>query len=150
MSEHAARLWAEQLGLVATPLFGRERTDDESRHSALLDGVRASFLMSDEGEDESIEVADWAWSANVHHHVSLKQKQIVVSRASGRAETFERRTVESKLAEFLRYLELDSDSQKIVGVIDHLIRLFRRHRATLRESKKAGIVSDLESFLYLL
>jgi adenine-specific DNA-methyltransferase len=150
MSDQVAKSWAEQLGLIVTPLFGRERRDDELRHSALLDGVRASFLMSNEVADAPVDMADWAWSANVHHHIALQRHQILVTRATGRLETFERISIESKLSEFLRYLELDSDSQKIVGVIDHLVRLFRRHRATLRENKKTRQVSDLESFLYLL
>ncbi len=73
----------------------------------------------------------------------------LIRRNSGSKETLERQSVESRLAEFLRYLELDSDSQKIVGVIDHLIRLFRRHRTTLRQAN-APSPPDLQSFLYLL
>jgi hypothetical protein len=145
--DQASNSWAQQLGLVATPLFGRERPDARQQHLALLDGVRASFLLSD--TDEEIRAAaDWAWSANVRHHVLLKQKQIVVSRVTGSQEVLERRSVESKLAEFLRYLELDADAFKIAGVVDHIIRLFRRHRTSLRE-RKSGI-PDIDSFLYLL
>jgi adenine-specific DNA-methyltransferase len=139
--------WAQQLGLVATPLFGREKADARQQHLALLDGIRASFLLSDT-DDEVSDAADWAWSANVRHHVLLKQRQIVVSRATGSKETLERQSVESKLMEFLRYLELDADAQKIAGVIDHIIRLFRRHRASLRERRIN--VPDIDSFLYLL
>jgi predicted RNA methylase len=132
--------------MVATPLFGRERPDPEMSHLALLDGVRASFLLST--EDDALAPADWAWSANVRHHVLLKQTQIVLSRNSGSAETFERRSVESKLGEFLRYLEIDPGAQKTAGAIDHLIRLFRKHRATLREKRLDA--PHLDSFLYLL
>lgn len=148
MSDQTSNSWAQQLGLVATPLFGRERLDAGQQHLALLDGVRASFLLSDTDEDVSA-APDWAWSSNVRHHILLKQTQVIVSRASGSKETLERRSVESKLAEFLRYLELDADAQKIAGVIDHIIRLFRRHRTSLHE--KLGTKSpDIESFLYLL
>jgi len=110
--------------------------------------VRASFLISDTDEEVS-EAPDWAWSSNVRHHISLKQKQIVVSSSSGLRETFERRSVESKLSEFLRYLEIDSDKPIAVGAIDHLVRTFRKHRATLRSTVYPRL-PELESFLYLL
>src|SRR5262245_32659533 len=120
MTDQAINSWGQQLGLVATPLFGRERTDGAAlRHMALLDGVRSSFLISDESDGDTSAAADWAWSSDVRHHVLLRQKQIVVTRASGSTETLERRSVESKLIDFLHYLELDSDSQKIVGAVDH-------------------------------
>ena len=149
MGDHATNSWAQQLGMVATPLFGRERSDPVLSHLALLDGMRASFLLSVASEDDVSAAADWAWSSNVHHHITLEQSEIVVSRATGSRETFKRLSVESKLEEFLRYLELNSDSQKIVGAIDHLIQLFRRHRATLREKWKQP-PSEIGSFLYLL
>jgi adenine-specific DNA-methyltransferase len=149
MAEQAINSWGQQLGLVATPLFGRERRDVSALgHMALLDGVRASFLISDESDDEHA-AADWAWSSDVRHHVLLRQKQVVVTRASGSRDTLERRSVESKLVDFLRYLELDSDSQKIVGAVDHLLKLFRRHRTTLRQSNVPQ-PPDIQSFLYLL
>lgn len=148
MTDQVINPWAQQLGLVATPLFGRERpTGLAGGHLALLDGVRASFLLSDEADDDA--APDWAWSSDVRHHVLLKQKQVVVTRVSGSKDTFERRSVESKLAEFLRYLEIDSDSEKIVGAIEHLVRLFRRHRTTLHQSNSPA-PPDLQSFLYLL
>jgi adenine-specific DNA-methyltransferase len=149
MSDRITNPWAQQLGLTATPLFGRERPDANHQHLALLDGVRASFLLSSDSSEDISAAPDWAWSSDVRHHILLKQRQIVVTRTSGSKTIFERASVESRLAEFLRYLELDSDSQKIVGVIDHLIRLFRQHRTTLRQAKMSS-VSDLQSFLYLL
>ena len=147
MSKNSAYSWAQQLGHIATPTFGRERPES-GQHFALLDGMRASFLISDTDEDIP-DAADWAWSSNVRHHVSLKQTQIIVSSNSGSKETFARRSVESKLSEFLRYLEIESESPRVVGAIDHLVRIFRKHRATLRAARGAT-TPDLESFLYLL
>lgn len=149
MSDQTAAAWAQQLGLVATPLFGYERPDPALQHLAMLDGVRASFLLSTDSDDDISAAPDWAWSSNVRHHVLLRDKNIIVSRASGSKEALERQSVETKLPEFLRYLELDSDHQKIASVIDHLIRLFRRHRASRTEKQKSDS-ADIESFLYLL
>jgi hypothetical protein len=118
-------------------------------HLAVLDGVRASFLLSRESDEDTSAAADWAWSSDVRHHILLKQQQIIVTRVSGTKETFERQSVESKLIDFLNYLEVDSDAQKIVGAIDHLLRLFRRHRAALRQFNTKQ-PPDLQSFLYLL
>ena len=149
MSDPTTDRWAQQLGLVATPLFGRERPDAAMHHLAVLDGVRASFLLSRESDEDTSAAADWAWSSDVRHHILLKQQQIIVTRVSGTKETFERQSVESKLIDFLNYLEVDSDAQKIVGAIDHLLRLFRRHRAALRQFNTKQ-PPDLQSFLYLL
>lgn len=150
MRDQAATSWAQRLGFVGTSLFGRERADPDEQHFALLDGVRASFLLSRELEDfEAAEAADWAWSSNVLHHVSIKQDQVVVSKTSGAKETFVRRTVESKLADFLRYLESDASSIQAVGAIDHLVQVFRKHRTNLPGNGK-NAVPALQSFLYLL
>jgi adenine-specific DNA-methyltransferase len=148
MSDLAGNRWARELGHIATPLFGYENPNAGLSHLAMLDGVRASFLFSDVDDDTS-SAADWAWSSNVRHHVLLKQEQIVVTRTAGSSQVFQRRSVESKLDEFLRFLELDSDNQKVAGGVDHLIRLFGRHRATLRTRWKKN-PPDLETFLYLL
>jgi adenine-specific DNA-methyltransferase len=151
MSNHIAGDWAkglaQRLGLIRTPLFGRERPDAGERHQALLDGLHASFLVSD--SDEQVPAAaDWAWSSNVRSHVSLQHDQVVVSRTSGSKEIFTRRSVDSKLSEFLRYLEIDPDSHRVMGAIDHLIHVFRKHRTHMQTVSSP--VSDLESFLYLL
>jgi hypothetical protein len=149
MIERARNSWAQRLGLIATALFGRERPNSDYQHLALLDGVRASFLLSTEGGEDIAAAPDWAWSSNVRHHVLLEPKKVIVSSTSGRKDTFDRPSVESKLPEFLRYLELDSDSQKVTSAVDYLVSLFRRHRTTLRERNRRG-APDLESFLYLL
>src|SRR5215831_10273556 len=97
MSDQAGSSWAQQVGLIATPTFGREKPDPDQRHLALLDGVRASFLLSRESDEDLSAAPDWAWSSDVRHHVLLKQKQIIVTRVSGSRETFERQSVEARL-----------------------------------------------------
>src|SRR5208283_5550981 len=62
--------WARLLGLVAVPLFGRDRGNaPEGTHVVLLDG-RASLTLSYGNPDEllpSKRPAQWAWSSNVNH-----------------------------------------------------------------------------------
>jgi adenine-specific DNA-methyltransferase len=142
-----AHSWAGQLGMTATPLFGREMPNGDC-HRALLDGIQASFLLSDEGVDDQIASApDWAWSANVRHHIYLNRERIHLSRSIGTRDVFDRASVEARLPEFLRYLEADN-AAPTTGAIDHIVRTFRKHRAALEGMKSEN--SSLASFLYLL
>ncbi|MCX7429158.1 MAG: N-6 DNA methylase [Planctomycetia bacterium] len=67
------RDWAKRLGLVAVPLFGRDRASDHSgTHCVLLDGALSSLTLSAGGVDELLvtkQPAQWAWSSNVNHAV---------------------------------------------------------------------------------
>ena len=77
-----------------------EAPDDAIQHRALLDGVHASFLLSARSDEDLAAAADWAWSAGVRHHVLIRSKQIVVTRASGSTETLERKSVEADSPSF--------------------------------------------------
>lgn len=77
--------WAATLGLVPVELFGASFRDNSppGNHSALLDGARASFLLSVNSPVESdCDVRSWAWSAHVQHHLTVDpaQKRLVYRR----------------------------------------------------------------------
>lgn len=66
--------WAAGLGLVPVELFGAGFVDraPPGDHFALLDGARASFLLSvGPGADAIGEVRSWSWSSRVQHHIAI-------------------------------------------------------------------------------
>jgi hypothetical protein len=75
--------WARSLGLVATPLFGRDRRAGlPGKHFVLLDGVLSSLVFSQGNAADllgSALLARWAWSANVNHAVVIDRKSGLLS-----------------------------------------------------------------------
>jgi adenine-specific DNA-methyltransferase len=69
--------WADALGLVCVPMFGRAHLHPpQGRHAVLLDGQHGSFLIST--GDIRKAVADqsplsWAWSSNLIHSLILDE-----------------------------------------------------------------------------
>ena len=66
--------WARFLGLVATPLFGKDRhVPLAGNHFVLLDGAFSTLVLSIGGNVADLLrtplLAQWAWSSNVNHAV---------------------------------------------------------------------------------
>lgn len=149
--------WAQKLGLSASPLFGFESQAPKGHHYALLNGVRGSFLLSSEvDQEESLSKApDWAWSSYVRHHVSITNGEVTVRRAAIGVDPdiFTRQTVEKNLETFFQFLELD-ERVPTINVVEHIVSIFRMHREELRSkelrSKELNTEHVLSSFLFLL
>lgn len=74
--------WAEALGLVHVPLFGRGDVPEvRGEHAVLLDGVAASFHIT-ASDDPATALSDtnlrWAWSSNVTHSVAVDKARNVL------------------------------------------------------------------------
>lgn len=140
--------WAKRLGLTANSLFGFEAPRARS-HFVLLDGVGASFLLSEDASlDRWGEVLDCTWSANVRTHVHASSDQITITRLNAReSETFSRRSVEARLPEFLEFIEKSSKRGPLTSV-EHVLTLFRKHKDTVGEGRERDWY--IASFLYLL
>ena len=78
--EGTAGRWAEAFGLAEAPLFEEGEVSAPDRHRVLLDGGQGSFALSEEDEDADAQGADWAWSSNLPHHVSVHSDRVVVTR----------------------------------------------------------------------
>lgn len=147
--------WAKSLGLTPSELFGHEPAlKPAGEHFALLDGVAASFLMS-EGMEQVLEprtALTWAWSANVRAHVTLDPNYVTlhkVARGVGSGERFRRQDVEGRLDAFLESLIADRRSPN-QDVIDTLIQALHKVRVRLR-GRHANLpdVNALQAFLLL-
>lgn len=146
----SAESWAARLGLARTALFGFESQPFGGHHSVLLNGVKGSFLLSAvEDEQPTSTYRDWAWSANVRHHVAIQGDSVVVTApTNNKKERFELSQVERVLDRFFRYLEAD-DSTPSLSVVDHFVRLFRSHQAA-SDAEIGCEAPRLTSFLTLL
>ncbi|MBX6367343.1 MAG: N-6 DNA methylase [Rhodospirillales bacterium] len=129
--------WAGHFGLALTPLFETDSADENGSHNVLLDGGFGSFALSVTKQQlwREEKVADWAWSSNLPHHVTVTDKIVAVTRWDRpHAEVFNRTSVEKQLEAFYTYLTTDRvrSSQRVV---DYVLGLFRRVRSLVAEAK---------------
>ena len=131
-----AQRWADQFGLALAPLFEPREVAVEGSHAVLLDGGYGSFAMSVTEEElwRDQETADWAWSSNLPHHVTVTHNIVAVRRwDTSRAEVLSRSSVESQIEGFYSYLATDR-VQSSQRVVDYVLNLFRRMRSLVADS----------------
>ena len=97
------RLWARHFGLAMAPLFEHE-TEAPGTHAVLLDGANGSFAMSLSDEElwRNPGPANWIWSSDVAHHVTVTAGKVAVLRwdRPADARVFERGSIERNLDRF--------------------------------------------------
>jgi len=143
--------WADQFGLASVPLFGTKEVAAEGCHAVLLDGGYGSFAMSVTNEElwRDEKTADWAWSSNLPHHVTVTDKAVAVTRWDlSQAEVLSRSSVEAQIESFYTYLTEDRvrSSQRVV---DHVLNLFRRMRSLVADARLPDEQS-IDAFLAFL
>ena len=123
--------WATQFGLVSLPLFGTIDSAPVGSHHVLSDGGFGSFALSVSPEQIWKErlCADWSWSCNLPHHVTITDHEVAVVRWDKlNAELFTRRSVERQVSTFYSYLASDRvESNK--RVVDFMLDLYRSIRS---------------------
>ncbi|MBA9068028.1 hypothetical protein FHR71_001763 [Methylobacterium sp. RAS18] len=136
------RCWAQQFGLACAPLFEHEPADAPGDHAVLLDGAYGTFALSVSEEElwRDRRPADWIWSSDVPHHVTVTAAKIAVLRwdRPDAPRVFERRSVERSLERFYGFLN-DDRLRSNRGVVDHLLGFFRRLRSLVHA---AGLPDD--------
>ena len=129
--------WAAHFGLAEVPLFSNGGANTDGSHCVLLDGGYGSFALSDTQEPlwKKGVPANWSWSSNLPHHVTVTDGDIAVVRWDKTdAEIFTRRSVEDRLPEFYDYLANDR-VQSNQRVVEHMIRTFRRVRSLVANAR---------------
>lgn len=129
--DHAEH-WAGRFGLAIAPLFEREMVPAPGAHSVLLDGAYGTFAMS-VSEDElwrTSDPANWAWSSDVPHHVTVTPGKVAVLRwdRPDQVRVFERRSIERNIDGFYDFLTEDR-LRSNRSVVEHLVGFFRRLRS---------------------
>ncbi|MGD0157253.1 MAG: N-6 DNA methylase [Terracidiphilus sp.] len=123
----SAEQWSQQLGMAMVRPFFPIRANVLGDHCAMLDGRRASFAFStvEEPEVSPEDSRNWQWSADLAHHVFATPDFVYVR--SGRDpifRKFQRDTVESRLEEFLGFLDGPRHSA-LPDVVTFLIEEFK-------------------------
>jgi hypothetical protein len=127
-----AQQWANRLGMARVNPFFPAKLVVPGEHSAMLDGRRASFACSTiETPDVLAEDSkNWQWSADLAHHVVITPHTVHVR--SGRDPSFrpfQRESVESRLEDFLTFLD-SSRRSALSDVVSFLVEEFRAIWAT--------------------
>ncbi|RRH90109.1 hypothetical protein EH240_33455 [Mesorhizobium tamadayense] len=123
--------WSQRFGLARSPMFGAEADAGDGYHEVLLDGGYGSFGLSVvEERPNPADVAGWAWSSDLPHHVAVTEKDVQVVRwdAAGEAQLYSLTSVNRDLDAFYRYLCRDRLRSNRT-VVQHLVSLFGRIRS---------------------
>lgn len=123
--------WADRFGLALTPLFGRHDPAPDGDHNVLLDSGYGSFALSLSKQRiwKSRSAADWSWSSNLPHHVTVTDNEVAVVRwDKPEPEIFTPSSVANQMGQFYRYLTYDR-VQSTQRVTDHMLMTFRRVRS---------------------
>jgi hypothetical protein len=128
----SAAQWAQRLGMVMVSPFFPGRSAVPGEHCAMLNGRRASFACStvEAPEISPEDSKNWQWSADLAHHVLITPD--IVHVRSGRDPVFrkfQRDSVESRLEQFLRFLDGPRRSA-LPDVVSFLVEEFRAIWAT--------------------
>lgn len=143
--------WSKRFGLARSPLFGVEGDDGDDRHEVLLDGGYGSFGLSVVEERlDPADVAAWAWSSDLPHHVAVTEKDVQVVRwdAASEPQLYSLNSVARDLDGFYRFLCRDR-LRSNRNVVQHLVSLFGRIRSLVAH---AGIPDDrtIDAFITVL
>lgn len=134
-------MWARQFGLATAPLFEHDESDAQGSHSVLLDGASGTFALSVSEEElwRRPDPANWVWSSDIPHHVTVTPEKVAVLRWDRPSDPriFGRQSIERNLDRFYGFLTEDR-LRSNQTVVDHLLSLFRR----LRSLGHAAHISD--------
>jgi hypothetical protein len=134
----AAEAWSQSFGLALSPLFEADDPTTDAQHRVLLNGGLGTFALSITEEElwKRLDLAGWAWSSDIAHHVTLTRNKVAVIRwdRPRDAKVYDRDSVERGLDRFYSYL-CDDRPRSNKTVVDHLLGLFRRLRSLSHAAK---------------
>jgi adenine-specific DNA-methyltransferase len=133
-----AAFWSRRFGLASAPLFEIGEAEKPGAHHVLLDGGQGTFALSVSEEElwRTARPAEWIWSSDIPHHVTMTENVVAVLRWDklGEPQVFRRPSVERDLDGFYAYLANDRvRSNKTV--VEHLLGFFRRLRSLAHAEK---------------
>jgi adenine-specific DNA-methyltransferase len=136
--------WSKRFGLAVSPLFEHEEVPDPTSHHVFLDGGQGTFALSTAAEEVWREghVADWAWSSDIAHHVTITPSKVAVVKWDRPRDptVLSRESVDRNLDDFYQFLTADRLSSTR-SVVYHLLSVFRRIRSLVAAAK----ISDQRS-----
>ena len=143
--------WASRFGLASSPLFGARESAPDGSHHVLLDGGLGSFALSVSPQPIWKErvCADWSWSCNLPHHVTITDNEVAVVRwDKANPELFTRDSVERQISTFYSYLASDRvESNK--RVVEFMLNIYRSIRSLVANTS-LGDDRSIDAFLAFL
>ena len=144
-------LWSERFGLALSPMFEHHDAVMPGDHHVLLDGGYGSFGLSVVRESANpTDVAGWAWSSDLPHHVAVHPNGVQVVRwdAPADAYTYSLNSITRDLDKFYRFLCRDRVKSNRT-VVQHLVNLFGTIRTLVHH---AGIPDrrTIDAFVTIL
>ena len=150
-ADDISKSWASRFGLVSSPLFGAPELVPDGSHHVLLDGGLGSFALSVSPQQIWKErvCADWSWSCDLPHHVTITDNEVAVVRwDKANPELFTRDSVERQLSTFYSYLASDRvESNK--RVVEFMLNIYRSIRSLVANTSLADERS-IDAFLAFL
>ena len=129
-------LWSHTFGLALSPMFEVTDSPMPGEHHVLLNGGHGSFGLSviDDVADPN-DLAAWAWSSDLPHHVAVDRSDVRVVRwdAAREARTYSLSSVARDFERFYFYLCNDRLRSNRT-VVQHLVNLFGRLRTIVAHS----------------
>ena len=123
--------WSQQFGLALSPMFEREQPVSQGQHHVLLNGGYGSFGLSVTKDPLPItDLAAWAWSSDLPHHVAVTDSAVQVVRwdAVDDAQSYSVAHVTDNLDGFYTFLCKDR-LRSNRSVVQHLVNLYGRIRS---------------------
>ena len=143
--------WASRFGLASSPLFSERELAPAGSHHVLLDGGFGSFALSVSPEPiwKERASADWSWSCNLPHHVTITDNEVAVVRwDKATPELFTRDSVERQVSTFYSYLASDRVESN-ARVVDFMLNIYRSIRSLVANTSM-GDERSIDAFLAFL
>lgn len=142
-----ADVWRRQLGYMPVPLFGVEN----ERSYVMLNGGKGNFCLDvNDGDEDPSVAAQYAWSADVDHYLSVRGDKLSLLRwdqpAVAWAENYKISEVASKLEVFQRYIE-SKQAPRERSVVSRAVAVYRAVRA---RGRKDGDREAMLAFMAVL
>lgn len=147
MDLSTADVWRQQLGYMPVPLFGVKN----ERSYVMLNGGKGNFCLDvNEGDENPSVAAQYAWSADVDHYLSVRGDKISLLRwdqpTEDWAESYKVSDVASKLDVFQRYIE-SKQAPRERSVVSRAVAAYRSVRA---RGRKDGDREAMLAFMAIL
>ena len=140
-------VWRRQLGYLPVPLFGVAK----EQSYVMLNGGKGNFCLDvDGGSSDPSVAAQYAWSADVDHYLSVRGDNLSLLRwdqpAVGWAEHYKMSDVATKLDVFQRYIE-SKQAPRERSVVSRAVSVYRAVRA---RGHKEGDRNAMLAFMAIL
>jgi len=146
--------WASDVGLVRVPLFGAARRTQNVRRdcAVFLDGPSSSFALCSMDDDHrpygGDEPRSWSWSANLRHVLLLDRDELILRRwdSWSRVERVSLPGSRNAAERLLAHLA-SAPQPHAPDVVVHMLRAFRRLRASLGSHQALDAIRIFNAFL---